>query len=256
MSNIPGILHYAWFGPRPLPDAYRAYIAGWRRLSSGWAVMAWTERDLDWSSRYVNEAYATRGWTRLADYMRVHALHRFGGFYLDTDVELIRRLDPLRDAQVVLGFQSRERTPSWVNNAVIGATPQHPFIARWLRAFDDRMPGWRRMGDAHGPGLVTRLLEAEGLGVAPADAPRQIGDVTLLPPDRFYPYPWTAPYTPDCVTPDTFAVHHWGGGEGGHRPLTPVETVRALSAMTAPRLAAAVMHRRLEAERRRAEASN
>jgi hypothetical protein len=36
--------------------------------------------------------------------------------------------------------------------------------------------------------------------------------------------------------------------------LTPAETIRALGAMAAPRLAAALMHRRLEAERRRAGA--
>jgi mannosyltransferase OCH1-like enzyme len=62
MGHIPAILHHVWFGAKPRPPAYRAYIAGWRRLSSGWRMMGWTERDLDWSSRYVNEAYATRGW--------------------------------------------------------------------------------------------------------------------------------------------------------------------------------------------------
>jgi hypothetical protein len=251
MSNIPKVLHYAWFGPKPIPEEYLGYMDGWRRMLPDWNIMAWTERDLDWSSRYVNEAYATRGWTRLADYTRVHALHRFGGFYLDTDVELVRSLEPLRAEQVVLGFQSRERTPSWVNNAVIGAARGHPFVTRWLRAFEEKMPGWRRMGDAHGPGLVTRLLEEQGLGGEAADAPRRIGDVVVLPPDRFYPYHWTEHFTPGCVTPETYAVHHWGGAEAGHRPLTAVETVRALGAMAAPRLAAAVMHRRLEAERRR-----
>ncbi|MFM2149685.1 MAG: hypothetical protein RLZZ187_1991, partial [Pseudomonadota bacterium] len=70
-----------------MPPAYRGYIEGWRRLLPDWDVIGWTDRNLDWSARYINEAFATRGWTRLADYMRVHALHRFGGFYLDTDVE-------------------------------------------------------------------------------------------------------------------------------------------------------------------------
>lgn len=251
MRQIPRLLHYVWFGPKPLPAIYRAYIEGWRRLLPGWDVMAWREPDLDWSSRYINEAYATRGWTRLADYMRVHALHRFGGFYLDTDMELLRPLEPLRDAEVVLGFQNRLRTPSWVNNAVIGATPGHPFLARWLSAFGTRMPGWRRMGDAHGPGLVTRLLEEDGLDNAPALAPRKVGAVTLLPPDRFYPFPWTERFTPGCVGPETFGVHHWGGTAAGYRPLTPGETLRALGAMAAPRLAASVMRLRFQAERRR-----
>jgi hypothetical protein len=254
MSSIPKILHYVWFGPTPMPPAYRGYIEGWRQLLPDWDVIGWTDRNLDWSARYINEAFATRGWTRLADYMRVHALHRFGGFYLDTDVELIRPLDPLCGEEVVLGFQSRLRTPSWVNNAVIGARPGHPFLARWLGAFEARMPGWRRMGDAHGPGLVTRLLEEDGLDDAPALAPRCVGAVTLLPPDRFYPYEWTERFTPGCVGPETFALHHWGGAEAGHRPLTAGETLRALGAMAAPRLAASVMQMRFWAERRRRRA--
>ncbi len=165
--------------------------------------------------------------------MRVHALHRHGGFYLDTDVELLRPLDPLRGERAVLGFQSVERTPSWVNNAVIGAEPGHPFLARWLRAFEATMPGWRRMGDAHGPGLVTRLLEAEGLDGDRADAPRRVGDVTLLPPEAFYPHHWTEAFSADRVTPATFAVHHWGGAEAGHRPLTSSDCVARVSGAVA-----------------------
>jgi hypothetical protein len=136
-----------------------------------------------------------------------------------------------------------------VNNAVIGAEPGHPFIARWLRAFQATMPGWRRMGDAHGPGLVTRLLEAEGLDGERADAPRRVGDVTLLPPESFYPYSWTETFSADRVTPATLAVHHWGGAEAGHPPLTFRKKIRAVTALVAPGLAAAVMRRRVAAER-------
>ncbi len=113
------------------------------------------------------------------------------------------------------------------------------------------MPGWRRMGDAHGPGLVTRLLEAEGLDGDRADAPRRVGDVTLLPPEAFYPYSWTEAFSLHRVTPATFAVHHWGGAEAGHRPLTPGQKIRAAAAVAAPGLAAAVMRRRVAAERGR-----
>jgi hypothetical protein len=250
MPNIPKIIHYVWFGPAQIPAEYRAFIAGWQRMMPDWQIMAWTDKNIDWSSRYLKQAYATRGWTRVADYMRVHALHRFGGFYLDTDIELVRSLDPLRSKHVVLGFQSVERIPSWVNNAVIGAEPGHPFLARWLRAFSDTMYGWRRMGDGHGPGLVTRLLEAEGLDGHRADAPRQVGQVTLLPRDRFYPHGWTEPFSPDRLTSKTFAIHHWSGTDAAFRPLTAIEKMRALSALAAPGMAASMMRQRVEAERR------
>ena len=241
MPEIPKALHYVWFGPRRLPEEFARFIEGWRRVQPDWQIVAWTDKDLDWSSRYINQAYATQGWTRLADYMRVHILYHHGGFYLDTDVDLLRSLDPLRAHDVVLGFQSVERIPSWVNNAVIGARPRHPFIGRWLRAFQERMPGWRRMGDAHGPGLLTRLLEEEGLDGERADAPRQVGEVTLLPPEYFYPYSWTERYSPECLTPRTFAVHHWSGTDAGFRPLNAAEKLRAIAACAAPRLTASIV---------------
>jgi hypothetical protein len=250
MAHIPPILHYVWFGPRSVPREHQRFIEGWRRLMPDWRIMGWTDGDIDWSVRYLRQAYATRGWTRLADYMRVYALYRHGGFYLDTDIELLSPLDPLCDERVVLGFQTVERTPSWVNNAVIGAEPGHPFLARWLRAFEETMPGWRRMGDAHGPGLVTRLLEAEGLDGERATEPRRVGDVLLLPPEGFYPHHWTQTFSAEYVTPATFAVHHWGGAESGHRPLTFGQKIRAISAWAAPGLAAAAMRRRVGAERR------
>jgi len=246
--RIPPILHFVWVGPGPMPSEHRRFIEGWRELMPDWRIMAWTDAQIDWSVRYLQQAYATRGWNRISNYMRMHALFEHGGFYLDTDVELVKRLEPLCGERAVLGFQSVEPTPSWVNGAVFGAEPGHPFVGRLLRAFRQEMPGWRRMGDQHGPGLITRLLRDEGLSHY-EDRPQEVAGVTLMPVNRFYPYHWTEEFSPACVTPDTYAVHHWEGGWGKHRPLTARETLRAMSAIAAPRLAAAAMRRRVEAER-------
>jgi mannosyltransferase OCH1-like enzyme len=246
--GIPCILHYVWVGPRPLPERDRGFIDDWRRLMPGWRVMAWTEAEIDWSVRYVQHAYATCGWNRVANYLRMQALHAHGGFYLDTDVELLRPLDPLRGHAAVLGFQERQVGPSCVNNAVIGAVPQHPFIAAALETYRCRMPGWRRMGDAHGPGVVTRLLMERGLRHY-SDEPQLLGEVTLMPVDRFYPYHWTEPFTPECVTPHTFAVHHWEASWKAPHRLTPRIALRALAALAAPHLAAWATHRRVTAAR-------
>lgn len=246
--GIPRILHYVWVGPGTMPEDHQRYIEGWRRVMPDWQVMAWTDAQIDWSKRYLQQAYATRGWNRISNYMRMHALHAHGGFYLDTDVEVLRRLDPLRGERAVLGFQETRPGPSWVNGAVFGAEPGHPFVGRLLHALAEEMPGWRRMGDGHGPGLITRLLREEGLAHY-TGRPQAVAGVTLMPVDRFYPFHWTESFSPACITPDTYAVHHWEGGWGRHRPLTLPEKLRALAAVAAPRLAAAVMRRRIHAER-------
>jgi hypothetical protein len=254
--NIPPILHYVWVGPGPMPTEHRGYIEGWRRVMPDWPIKAWTDAEIDWSVRYLQQAYATRGWNRISNYMRMRALYEHGGFYLDTDVELVKPLDPLRAERAVLGFQTEEPSPSWVNGAVFGAEPRHPFVGRLLRAFNEEMPGWRRMGDQHGPGLITRLLRDEGLSRYEG-RPQEVAGVTLMPVDRFYPYHWTEQFSPACITPNTFAVHHWEGGWGKHRPLTAHEKLRAVFAVALPRLAASSMRRRIRAERsRRAPAAS
>ena len=246
---IPKVLHYVWAGPVPLPDQHRRYIEGWRRVMPDWRIVAWTDADIDWSVRYLQQAYATFGWNRVSNYLRMHALHTQGGFYLDTDIELLKPLDPLRGEPAVLGFQVVEPSASWVNGAVFGAEPGHPFVGRLLRVLEE-MPGWRRMGDAHGPGLITRLLKEEGLSRY-TGSPQRVAGVTLMPVDRFYPYHWTEVFTPACVTPDTVAVHHWEHGWGGHRPLTASEMLRAIAAATVPGLMAALARRWIASERAR-----
>jgi len=248
--NIPRILHYVWVGPQPVPEAHLAFIDGWRRVMPGWRIMAWTDADLDWSERYLQQAYATRGWNRVSNYLRARVLHDHGGFYLDTDVELVRPLDPLCDEDAVLGFQQVEPCRSWVNGAVFGARPGHPFTARLIEAYRREMPGWRRMGDGHGPGLITRLLRDAGL-VRYASVPQRIAGVTLGPVEWFYPYGWREGFRPEHVRPETFAVHHWYGTVGTFRPLTVRERLRAVSAVLAPRPAAMLMRWRVEEERRR-----
>ena len=92
--RIPPILHFVWVGPGPMPTEHRGYIEGWRRVMPDWPIKAWTDAEIDWSVRYLQQAYATRGWNRISNYMRMRALYEHGGFYLDTDVELVKPLDP------------------------------------------------------------------------------------------------------------------------------------------------------------------
>jgi hypothetical protein len=58
-----------------------------------------------------------------------------------------------------------------------------------------------------GPRMFTKLLLGHGWERKDEDA--TVAGVRVLNSKRFYPYPWQESYTPDCVTPGTYAVHHW-----------------------------------------------
>lgn len=38
MQNIPKIIHYCWFGGKPLPDEYKKYIDSWKKYCPDWEI--------------------------------------------------------------------------------------------------------------------------------------------------------------------------------------------------------------------------
>lgn len=209
-SSIPKIIHYVWVGPRELPDGDKRRVEEWRKLLPDWEIRAWGNEEVDHGSRYLQQAYSVKAWNRVSDYTRMDALTRFGGVYLDTDVDILKPFDPLLGNQAFLGFQVSDEkiTTSIVNGAVFGARQGHWLPTEIRRRFNEEMDGRADMGAFSGPGLLTKILRERGL-TGYADAPIEIDHVTIYPKRFFYPYSWQETFSPDVVTDDTYAVHLW-----------------------------------------------
>jgi len=203
---IPKLIHYCWFGRGPMSDLNRRCIDSWRRVLPDCRIIEWNEDNSDLDSDYCRATHAQGLWSKVSNAIRLQALHRHGGLYFDTDVEVVRRFDDLLGLDCFLGFQLREPNVDWVNNAVIGARAGHPFLARWIESLHRT---YARHGHIpRGPELLTAVLRKAGLEHY---GRQDVHGVTLLPRECFYPYAWTETFTPDCVTPQTYGIHHWEG---------------------------------------------
>lgn len=105
---IPKIIHYCWFGKNPLPKLAKKCIRSWKKYAKGYKIIEWNESNYDLTTAplYVRQAYEAKKWAFVSDYVRLQVVYEYGGVYLDTDVELINRLDPLLGNSAFFGFES------------------------------------------------------------------------------------------------------------------------------------------------------
>ncbi len=93
---IPRVIHYCWFGKKPLPKSVKKCIKSWKKYCPNYKIIEWNESNFPIScSSFVKDAYDNKAWAFVSDYARLKIIYENGGFYLDTDVELLKSLDEL-----------------------------------------------------------------------------------------------------------------------------------------------------------------
>ena len=106
-AKIPKVIHYFWFGNNPKPKIVKKCIASWKKVCPDYEIKEWNESNFDVNiCDYTREAYEAKMWGFVSDYARLWVIYRYGGFYLDTDVELIRSLDTLRQNKTFFASDS------------------------------------------------------------------------------------------------------------------------------------------------------
>lgn len=113
---IPKIIHYCWFGRNPKPELAEKCIASWKKKCSGYEIREWNEDTFDISQapRYVQQAYEAKKWAFITDYVRLYAMTRFGGIYMDTDVEVLKSLDKFLKHEAFSGFEDEKNIPTGI----------------------------------------------------------------------------------------------------------------------------------------------
>ena len=72
-----------------------------------WEIREWNEDNYDVNKNdYMRKAYEEGKWAFVVDYARFDILNRFGGVFLDTDVELLRSIpDSILANEAFTGFE-------------------------------------------------------------------------------------------------------------------------------------------------------
>lgn len=88
------VIHYCWFGGNPLPEEAKRCIESWKKYCPDYKIIEWNENNYDVNSNeYMKAAYKEKKWAFVSDYARIDVVYKYGGIYMDTDVELVKELD-------------------------------------------------------------------------------------------------------------------------------------------------------------------
>lgn len=213
--SIPKIIHYCWFGGGPISPESRKCIESWKKYCPDYKIIEWNEQNFEISqNRYAQQAYEAKKYAFVSDYVRLAVLYRYGGIYLDTDVELVRPLDELLEHK---GFISMEHSaPSPYGRTLlvntgsgVGAEPGCEMIGKMLAAYRNAAfiqetgePDLRTCTQRDTP-LFTKA------GLQQKDEQQELDGFLVLPTDCFSPFDYVTERM--HRTPRTFGIHYYQG---------------------------------------------
>lgn len=109
-QKIPKIIHYCWFGGKPLPLLALKCLESWKFFLPDYKIVRWDENNFDVNIiPYTQQAYKSKKYAFVSDYARFKILFDEGGIYLDTDVEILKNLDVFLGDEAFSGFEHFER---------------------------------------------------------------------------------------------------------------------------------------------------
>lgn len=207
---IPKIIHYTWFSSDPFPESVRQCIASWHQHMPDWEYMLWdSERIKDIDSIWLKECLQERKWAFAADFVRLYALNRYGGIYLDADCFVYRSLETLLSHQAFIGREwyvhiNGDNTWHYLSSHCFGAVPGHSFIERCLLYYSDRhfllsldatLPDNLRLDQTLLP-LIQCQLAQQMYSYDPKPSRQGIQHLSSHDSSlEVYPYPYFDPYT-------------------------------------------------------------
>lgn len=203
---IPKIIHCCWFGRNEMGELEKKCINSWKKFCPDYKIKVWNEDNFDINSNdYVKEAYETKKWAFVTDYVRLYALYTEGGIYMDTDVEVLHNLDEYLCYDAFSGFENYDAIPTGIMAGVKGFKLYKDLLDRYNNRHFVKEDG--KMDYTTNVTEITNYCLDKGLQLN--NTFQTIEGFTLFPKDYFCPKSYMTGQI-EC-TDNTVTIHHFKG---------------------------------------------
>lgn len=203
---IPKIIHYCWFGGNELPKSAQKCIDSWKKYCPDYEIIEHNESNYDISKNtYMKEAYEAKKWAFVSDVARLDAIYQYGGIYLDTDVELLKPLDPFLNAKGFMGFEDKKQVATGLG---FGAEPKSEIVKLMLSDYENiHFVNSENSYDLT-PCPVRNTKTLTEIGLIPNGTHQEIQGFVFYPRDVFSPKEHTSGRL-KYKTKKTVSIHHY-----------------------------------------------
>ena len=209
MQLIPRIIHQTW-KTNDIPPVMKNYVKSWRSLHPHYEYKLWTDTDIrnlikdyyPWFLKYF-DGYPHH--IMRVDAFRFFVLYKYGGVYVDLDLEAYKCIDPLLNNEKTVLFLE---TNNSISNAIMCSVRNNPFLEH---VFDELIKVHSTVGtntDAWkmtGPAFLTNIINS---------LKSQI-DIKIYPSEYYFPIPWHSPLGDQSGQSlkfsHSYGAHHWQG---------------------------------------------
>lgn len=224
-TTIPKIIHYCWFGGKPLSKLAMKCKASWEKYFPDYEIKEWNEQNYNVNAiPYTKYCYEHKLWAYLSDYVRLDVVEREGGLYFDTDVEVLKKPTGLLEThRAYFGWETSE----YINTGLgFAAEVHHPAVKAMLKMYDglvvDGKYQYEKMLGC--PQLNTKALVSYGL--KKDGSQQKVCDAIILPVDFLCPFK-------DATgelnkTGNTISIHWFSKSPHGEKALWKMKFTRPL----------------------------
>lgn len=216
---IPKIIHYCWFGGKPLPKSAKKCIESWKKFLPDYEIKEWNESNFNINIiPYTSEAYRVAKYAFVSDYARFWILYKYGGIYFDTDVEVLRNMNDIIIRGPFMAREDRgEKYPEVATGLVVACEPRDKVILEIIKRYNLS----KFVNDKNDRNIVNVVEIVSSLfinkGLTKNNKVQKISNFFIYPREYFCPMDSRTGIVK--MTKNTYAIHWYAGSwlNKGHK---------------------------------------
>jgi mannosyltransferase OCH1-like enzyme len=199
-------IHQIWLGSK-IPKKYKQWIDSLKKFNPDYEYCLWDEKKilkLDLINR--KQFIDAKNYGVKSDIARYEILYKFGGIYLDTDFEPLKKFNKKLLTFPFIAGLVFSNSPQIANGFIIASKGSAilKLIINNLLSFPKNYLIANQILNYSGPLYLTRIIKENA---------KKFKDIIILPSQYFYPWPNFLISNKDkrysYVTNKTILIHHW-----------------------------------------------